>query len=131
MKTSMVLLLSLFCILSCSSSDHDSIVDHDMAIFDGCTLFLRGIDDNGYNLYALMIENDTNQTWFFLNAWYKDTNDYRLLVTNSAEVDTTRVLSILSLANLCKIREIHPIKKNSFDVYIIGKEDPISGSIDL
>ncbi|KWW27086.1 MAG: hypothetical protein AUK63_2410 [bacterium P3] len=130
MKINIFLLLPLFFILSCGSQDNNSLAKEDMTLFDGCTLFFRGIDDIGYNLYALMVEDDTNQEWFFLNAWYKDTTDYRLLVTNSVEVDTTRVLAILSLANRCKIREIHPIKEHSLDVYLIGKEKSIPISLD-
>lgn len=130
MKKNKVLLLSIFLMLSCGSSDNGSLTKNNMALFDRCTLFFRGIDDSGYNLYALMMADDSNQGWVFLNAWYKDITDFRLLAMDSAKVDTMRVLDILSAATQYDIREIHPIKEHSLNVYLKGEEKPIIISLD-
>ena len=55
MKINKVLSLSIFLMLSCGSTDNGPMSKENMAIFDGCTLFFRGIDDCGYSLYALRV----------------------------------------------------------------------------
>lgn len=130
MKKNKVLLLPFFLMLSCGSTDNGSLSKENMAIFDGCTLFFRGIDDSGYDLYALMAVDDSNQGWDFLNVWYKDITDFRLFAMDSAVVDTMRVLDVLSAATRYDIREIHPIREHSLQVYLKGKEKPIIISLD-
>ena len=130
MKINKVLSLSIFLMLSCGSTDNGSLSKENMAIFDRCTLFFRGIDDCGYGLYALMVADDSKQGWIFLNAWYKGITDFRLLAMDSAEVDTIRVLGVLSAATRYDIREIHPTREHSLGVYLKGKEKPIIISLD-
>ena len=130
MKINKVLSLSIFLMLSCGSTDNGPMSKENMAIFDGCTLFFRGIDDCGYSLYALMVEDNSKQGWIFLNAWYKSITDFRLLAMDSAEVDTMRVLGVLSAVTRYDIREIHPTREHSLDVYLKGKVKPIIISLD-
>ena len=125
MKTNTFLLLLIPLSLLCGCSENHSITKENMTIFDGYTLFYRGIDASGYERYALMVEDSLNQECIFLNAWYKDASNYKLLVTHSMEVDTIRVLAVLSTANQYKIREIHPIQEHTFNVYLVGEREPI------
>lgn len=130
MKTNMFLILFISISLLCGCSENYSLTKENMTIFDGCTLFYRGIDDSGYDRYALMVEDSLNQECLFLNAWYKDITDFRLLAMGSVKVDTMRVLDVLSAAIRYDIREIHPIKGHSIDVYLKGREEPIMISLD-
>lgn len=130
MKPNIFLLLLISLSLSCGCSENHSLTKENMTIFDGCTLFYRGIDDSGYDRYALMVEDSLNQECLFLNAWYKDGSNYKLLVMHSVDVDTTHVLAVLSMANQYKIREIHPIQEHTFNVYLVGERDPILISLD-
>lgn len=136
-KKQWLLLMLTLALLSCNNNvfndetaDTNLTFSKDMLIFDGCTLFFRGIDDCGYGLYALMVADDSKQGWIFLNAWYKGITDFRLLAMDSAEVDTIRVLGVLSAATRYDIREIHPTREHSLDVYLKGKEKPIIISLD-
>lgn len=126
MKKNIFLPIFISVSLLCGCSENHSLTKGDMAIFDRCTLFYRGIDDNGYIKYALMVTDSLTQDFFFLNAWYKDTSNYRLYVMDSVKVDTTFVLSVLSTANQYKIREIHPIiGEHAFYIYFYRESEPI------
>lgn len=136
-KKQWLLLMLTLALLSCNNNvfndetaDTNLTFSKDMLIFDGCTLFYRGTDDNGYDRYALLVEDSLTQEFFFLNAWYKGITDFRLLTMDSAEVDTIRVLGVLSAAPRYDIREIHPTREHSLDVYLKGKERPIIISLD-
>ena len=86
------------------------------------------------NIYVSDCKSETTEKtssdWLFLNAWYKNTIDYKLIVKDSIVVDSMQILDILSIVDSLKIREIHPIGNNCMEVYIKDNSHPVVFSLD-
>lgn len=125
-----LLFVIFFFFVSCNTSDESSLTTEHMTLLDGCSLMYRGTDSDGYRLYALFVAKKTSSDWLFLNAWYKNTIDYKLIVKDSIVVDSMQILDILSIVDSLKIREIHPIGNNCMEVYIKDNSHPVVFSLD-
>ena len=122
-------------LLSCNNNafngetvDTNLALSKDMLIFEGCTLISRGIDDDGYDKYVILMEYDTCP-YDFLYVLYKDSCNYffeKMEEGNTSPFDTTRMLKILSTAERFNIREIH----SGALFYLKHKVEPVIVSLD-
>jgi len=95
-------------------------------------LVSRGIDNDGYGKYVILMEYDTCP-YDFLYVLYKDSCNYlfeKMEEGNTSPFDTTRMLKILSAAEQSNISEIYPSEGRTMLVYLRHKVEPIIVSLE-
>ena len=138
-KKQWLLLMLTLALLSCNNNvfngetvDTNLTFSKDMLIFEGCTLVSRGIDDDGYGKYVILMEYDTCP-YDFLYVLYKDSCNYlfeKMEDGSTSPFDTTRMLKILSAAEQSNISEIYPNEGRTMLVYLRHKVEPITVSLE-
>lgn len=124
--------------------DTNLALSKDMLVFEGCTLVSRGMDDDGYRKYVILVDYDTCPD-DFLYVLYKDSCNYHferikgdscifyfdgIETRNTSPFDTTRMLKIMSTAERLNISEIHSCNNRSLAIHLKHKEKPVIVSID-